>query len=296
MNKPPDQPSRRPNPEKARSGAGNRRPAPPRSSGELQPLLVSVVNVAKEVAGIIGVHAPHHFYRTALAERLAKEHPGLKQRLTGVLKHRGHRAGELQADLSIGDELLVNVHTRDAGFSVTDAARLTSALKFFHHRHGLLLGFGGAEVSVQKLSEPHEPFPSLAQEDLLKEAPMDAGERNNATMLIRSLLRVARANQLGYDALLWKGLLLAELAAESLTCSEVPPAPLIFDGKELGKLNPHGLFEFQGRGIVLVTALQERLQPAEVATLRHFLSPSKHAWGLALHFSRRRLEWRWVKP
>ncbi len=278
-------------------GSGGGRPSSggkPHHSGPVMPAtLQAVEEAAREVLREVGGHAPHSFYRQALGQLISGT-AGYRQGLTGTLRHRDQKAAELSADFSLENEFLVNVHCREEGFSHADVAKMTSAIKFFGHRHGLLVNFGGGEVHTRKLTAPHEPLPDLTQDELLAGAPEDPADRMQASMLVRSLLRVARANQLGFDAAVWRGLMQAELTAEGLPNATVKPVPMQFRGQELGNLSAQGFFDFHGRGLVYVTALQERLKETDLTTVRHFLKGTRRPWALVLHFGRRRLEWKWL--
>jgi hypothetical protein len=173
-------------------------------------------------------------------------------------------------------------------------ADATTTLKLLGLPQALLLTFGGATLETRPLRPSGGHFPDIPLTEMLRGAPIPQSDEMMATLLCRAALRIGRTHGLGYRQATYRGLLMADFAAEGMDHAASPTAEIRAFGISLGEhVFAQGIV-FQRHGLVIPCALRESIRSGErtaaQAALRHLNLP----WALIANYSRRNFDWRWV--
>ena len=211
---------------------------------------------------------------------LAKSGVATQIKPRGVLKHRDKTAAEFTPDFLCETSLVIDIHDGPHEFSQATIARTSSAQKFYNARFGLLLDFTRPEVVTRLLSPNHGVFPTIPHEEMLHQSPVEKHDELRASMLARSLLRIGRAQGLGYGQEVYRGLLRVEFGLEEIDFEDEPTVNVAVDGLTLGDCALSQIMTFQRSGALLVLAQQDGIRGADKYRLKTALRYFEAALGL----------------
>ncbi len=253
------------------------------------------MQLAQETHAALGPGLPSKFYRDLFTARLLKSGGTTQIKPRGILKHRDKVAAEFTPDFLCDTSLVIDLHDGPHEFSQATIACTSSAQKFYNARFGLLVDFTRPEVVTRLLSPNHGVFPTIPHEEMLHQNPVEKHDELRASMLARSLLRIGRAQGLGYGQEVYRGLLRVEWGLESIDFEDEPTGSVSVDGTVLGECQFPQMMTFQRSGALLVLAQQDGIRASDKQRLKAALRYLKLPWGLIVHFGRKRFEWQWVK-
>ena len=253
------------------------------------------MQLAQETHTLLGPGLPAQFYRDLFTSRLLKAGVPTQTKPRGVLKHRDKVAAEFTPDFLCETSLVIDLHDGPQEFSQATIARTSSSQKFYNARFGLLIDFTRPELVTRVLSPNHGLFPTIPHEEVLHQNPVEKHDELRASMLARSLLRIGRAQGLGFGQEVYRGLLRVEWELESIDFEDEPTATVTLEGTTLGACPLTQVMTFQRSGALLVLAQQDGIRASDKLRLKASLRYLKLPWGLIAHFGRKRFEWQWVK-
>ncbi len=279
------------------NGKGRPSAGPQRQEPRLpdDPLVGKILHLAQEVHAELGAGLPPKFYREIFTTRLQKLGVATQLKPRGVLKHRDKVAAEFTPDFLCETSLVIDIHDGPQEFSQAQIAQTSGAMKFYNARFGILLDFTRPELVTRLLSPNHGTFPTIPHEEILHQNPVEKHDELRASMLARSLLRVGRAQGLGYGQEVYRGLLRVEFNLEAIDYEDEPTASIMLDGITLGECALTQIMTFQRSGALLILSQQDGIRATDKQRLKAALRYLKLPWGLIAHFSRKRFEWQWVK-
>ena len=253
-------------------------------SAQKDPFTHAVIGKAMEVHRELGPGLDEVFYHRLLSEKLASagiEH-ALKPRRE--LMHRGLVADTFEPDLVFPGRLISELKVLRGGFAPAHFTQLLCYQKLWSIPTGLLFDFEKESLVFQRViyTPVDAPFP-------VAEMPVFVSDEEIATLLLRLLRELHGEHGLGYRETTYQGMLAAALRAEGIPFSAHPLC-------QVGTLGPATLrcFVVPGKCAVTISALGERLAPADRAILQTYLRWLNLPWGLAVHFGRTRLDLQFV--
>ena len=205
--------------------------------------------------------------------------------------HRGVRADEFEADLLFDGRLVAEVKVLEEGFAPDHFTQVICYQKFWSIPVGFLFDFGKESLIYKRVVfDDHRP--SLRPiTTLVDEAPSFVSDRATLTRLWESISRIYHAYGLGYRDTTYRGLLMAELAAEGIPHRIRPKVTVRWGERSLGQ-SELNCIEIVNSCTVVVLALRHAIRAADRATLQTYLRLLDLPWGMIVNFGKRELEHR----
>lgn len=255
-------------------------------------LSYAVIGKAMEVHRELGPGLDESFYHEHLARKLRLAGIPHQVKPRGRLLHRGRLADEFEADLLIGDELVVELKVLWGNFAADHLLQVICYLKFWKRSAALLFDFG-KESLVQKRIPGFDRTVPIEADELRRSAPAGFADTTTLDLLAASLRSVLEEHGLGYRDTTYRGLLAAELSHREVSCQRDPLVPVRVSGAVLGESRLPCLL-LPGRCVLLVTALRDSRQAADRAVLQTCLKHLDLPWGMHVNFGKERLNAQFV--
>jgi GxxExxY protein len=248
---------------------------------------------AMEIHREIGPGVDEIVYHEWLSDKLNVAGIDHQLKPRACLIHRGLLADEFEADIIIPHLLCVECKAIRAEFAPDHLSQILSYQKFWGIRTGLLFNFGRQSLAVKRmLLDPPEPVP-IAADDLVRPAPLEIRGHALAQTLAQAMARLYTTYGLGYRATTYRGLLLAELRAERVSCSANVTTQIPCRGK-VREVSLDCIFVEQ-QCPVMVLALQDQISASDRAVLQTFVKHLGASWGLAVDFGKHQLQVAYVR-
>lgn len=251
-----------------------------------------IVGCAMDVHREIGPGLPEDFYHRALHSRLLRSGISCEFKPVRQLIHKGTLADEFEADLIADASVVIELKCLDGAFAPAHFTQLISYLKCWRLKLGLLLDFG-KESLVQKriaFTERVLQVNALSPASMRPSLPSD---RTLFSKIVSSLRCIAEEYGLGYRGTTYRGIFLAESSAES-TRIEQRKVDVWYDGHNLGPTQLNS-FVVDGRCVVKLLALYDRLHAMHRAALQTELKHLGLHWGVLANFGKKSLDWQFVQ-
>lgn len=251
-----------------------------------------IVGCAMEVHREIGPGLAEDFYHRALHSRLLSTGIPSEYKPTRRLIHKGTLADEFEADLIADGSIVIELKSLDGEFAPAHYTQLISYLKCWGLKLGLLFDFGKESLIQRRVAYTERPaqLNAVSPESKKPSAPTDA---ELLSRILSSLRDIAATHGLGYRDTTYRGILLADLTAESIGF-EQRQADIWCDGANLGPTQLSS-FVVDGRCVVKVLALFDHLHAMHRAVLQTELKHLRLPWGVLVNFGKKSLDWRFVE-
>jgi GxxExxY protein len=251
-------------------------------------LSYETIGKAMEVHRQLGPGLDELFYHELLAHRLqaAGIHHEYKPR--GKLVHKGIVADEFEADLLVGDKLVLELKVLWERFHPEHSLQIICYQKFRQRPIGLLLDFGKESLFHKRIAcTPIKA--NWEPSDLLAKPPALVSDRDTLLLVAEGVQVIAEAYGLGYRASGYRGLLHAEFAATGTPSVRQPTVAVRAEGLSTHQAQLDCIV-VNGRCAVKVTALQDLQRAADRAILQTCLRLLNLPWGLVVNFGKHRIK------
>jgi len=259
------------------------------------PFSYAVIGCAMETHRELGPGVDERFYHALLSIKLSSKGISHRSRAREQLVHRGTVADTFEADLLFPEKLAAELKHLRGGFMPEHYVQLLCYLKFWSLPVGLLFDFGKDSLLHRRVNHPPSEFAPPSCHQLLEGAPEFGADQIVAESMCEAICRVAAHYEGGYRDTTYRGLLAAEFAAEKMTCTSLPLAPVSAGGQSLGETRCDCLTVGDNKFALLVLALRETLTATDVATLRTYARLLGIPFGLVLNFGHNRLDHTWLR-
>lgn len=251
-----------------------------------------VIGHAMAVHRELGPGLDEIFYHECLAAKLKSAGIPYQFKPSGRLLHRGLVADNFEADLIVGDELVLELKVLWGDFAPDHLTQILCYLKYWRLRAGLLLDFG-KESLIQKRAVFTESLRIFEVDNLLKEAPTFVTSRELLGVIGSSVSRVLLEHGLGYRDTTYRGLLDADFKVEGVPHILDPFAAVKVGGVTVGETKLPCIVISQDCAI-LVVALRDSRTAADRAVLQTCLKHLQLPWGLVVNFGKQSLDYHFV--
>jgi len=255
----------------------------------------AVIGKAMEAHRELGPGLDEVFYHELMAQKLKAAGIPHHVRPRGRLMHHGFLADEFEADILVGNELVVELKVLWGDFAPEHLLQVICYLKFWKLPAGLLFDFG--KESLAKKRVPYfERAVAIEATPLLGTVPTCCADKSTLDLLTECLQAILAEHGLGYRDTTYRGLLFAELNHRQVPCLRDPLVPVRAVTGLLGDTTLP-CFVLPDRCVLFVTALRDSRQTADRAVLQTYLKHLDLPWGLHLNFGKERLHAQFVvKP
>jgi GxxExxY protein len=229
-----------------------------------------------------------------LAKKLTAAGTPHRYKPSGALMHRGMLADEFEADMVVNAELAIELKVLSDSFASDNFLQIICYMKFWKLPAGLLFDFG-KESLVHRRVLFTEPSVCFDAAQWVESAPPFVSDRVALDTVAVAIRNVLETQGLGYRETTYRGLMLAELTANSI---EIVPDPVVSirsaDNTPLGESKLY-CFVMPGRCAVIVTALRDARQAADRAVLLTYLKHLGLPWGVTVNFGKGNLNTQFVR-
>lgn len=255
----------------------------------------AAIGLAMETYRELGPGLDELFYHELLFTKLKAAGIPCRYKPKGQLIHHGKVVDVFEADLIVGEELVLELKVLWDGFAPCHYTQIICYLKHWKLPAGLLFDFGKESLVHKRVVYTPKPF-NLAGADLVCTAPAFIGDSEVFNVLSNSIARVIGQFGLGYRDTTYRGLLAAELQAAGLSI-EGEPSVIVSVANQPGRSAKLACLVLPGVCAISVAALRDAHQAADRAILQTYLKHLKLPWGLAVNFGKQRLSWQFaVRP
>ena len=251
-----------------------------------------VIGKAMEAHRELGPGLDEIFYHELLSAKLKAAGIPHRFKPKGQLIHRGLVADEFEADLIVGDELVLELKVLWDAFTPENLLQIICYLKFWKLRAGLLFDFG-KESLVHKRVVFVAPDADFGFTDFINSAPAGIKDKPALVTVGQSIARILAEHGLGYRDTTYRGLIFADLQAEGIPCVREPVTAVCSAAGLLGETKFNCLV-LPGQCALHVTALRDTRQAADRAVLQTYLRHLGLPWGLVINFGKQRLDYQYV--
>ncbi len=256
-------------------------------------LSYEVIGVAMEVHRELGPGLTEEFYHQLLSRKLSASGIEHRSKHNERLIHRGQVADEFEADIVVGQQLVLELKHLAGGFAPDHYTQLICYLKFWGIRTGWLLDFGKESLTRRRIVYDSPPVPHLDTATVLEQAPTHIKDEALLLTLHRSVDRVCQTHGLGYRDTSYTGLIMADLRAEGIPFVGRPSTSIIADEEELGWATLNCL-TVNDACAFMILALRDGIRAADRAIMQAYLRHLHLPWGIIVNFGKRQLDLRFV--
>jgi len=256
-------------------------------------LRYQVIGLAMEVHRELGPGLGEVLYHRELADRLRNSGIEHEFKPRGHLIHRGSVADEFEADLIVARGLIPELKALDGQFAPDHYTQLLCYLKFWRIRTGFLMDFCKESLVWKKVVHRLDGPPPVASEDLAAAAPNGVASDAAVQAVCGTIAQIYAEHGLGYRDTTYRGLVLADLAAD-----RVPHAisPVVNVPGSMGEARQAKLtcITIDKSCVLIVRALNEAIRAADRAVMQTYLRLLELPVGLIANFGKRELQIRFV--
>ena len=251
-------------------------------------LSYETIGKAMEVHRRLGPGLDELFYHELLAHRLQAAGIQHEYKPRGKLVHKGIVADEFEADLLVGDKLVIELKVLGEGFHPEHLLQIMCYQKFWQRPIGLRFDFGKESLFHKRIA--YTPTkPDWSPSDVLATPPAFVSDRDTLAMVAESIRVIAGTYGLGYRASTYRGLLHAGLGATGTPIVRQPTVTVPAEGLSSQQAQLDCIV-VNGRCAINVTALQELQRAADRAILQTCLRLLNLPWGLVVNFGKQQIE------
>jgi GxxExxY protein len=251
-------------------------------------LSYETIGKAMEVHRQLGPGLDELLYHELLANNLQTAGIQHDYKPQGTIIHKGIVADEFEADLLVGDQLVVELKVLWEDFHPEHLLQIICYRKFWQRPIGLLLDFGKESLFQKRIA--YTPIRANWElSDLLANPPAFVSDRDTLLIVAEGIRVIAEAYGLGFRASTYRGLLHAEFGATGTPSVRQPTVAVRADGLPTHQAQLDCIV-VNGRCAIKVTALQDVQRAADRAILQTCLRLLNLPWGLVVNFGKHRIQ------
>lgn len=235
----------------------------------------------------LGPGLKENFYHLALYKLLRSKKIACDFKSSGKLIHRGYIADEFEADLIVDQAVIVELKALSGTFCPEHYAQLMCYQKFWTIKLGFLMDFCKEKLAYERIIYTSLK-PSINVYQQFKEEQSSCYDKTILERISNIIQRIYDQYGLGYRDTTYKGLIKAELLAESFSHKESPPIRVNYESRPLGKTFID-CFVIENRCVVKVLALRNKIRVADKAIIQSYLKHLSLKWGILVNFGKKKL-------
>lgn len=257
-------------------------------------LSYETIGKAMEVHRQLGPGLDELIYHELLAHRLQAAGIQHEYKPRGKLVHNGIVADEFEADLLVGDKLVIELKVLWEGFHPEHLLQIICHQKFWQRPIGLLFDFGKESLFHKRIA--YTPTkPNWAPSDVLAKLPAFVSDRDTLAIVAESIQVIAETYGLGYRASTYRGLIHAEFAATGTPSVRQPTVAVRAEGLSTQQAQLDCIV-VNGKCAVKIAALQNLQRAADRAILQTYLRLLNLPWGLVVNFGKHQIQTQFACP
>jgi len=240
-----------------------------------------------DVHNALGTGYDEESYHLALEKRLAEEKLPFQSKVVKYIEHREKKIHKFVADLIVDNKVILELKSISNNFHNAHFLQIMSYLKCWHLEIGILVNFGLPKVNFKRVIYTPK-LPELIEDyDYIREL-INPTNRVRLIQARKSVLSIFKIHGIGYEAAIYKKLLIEELLFQNLPFNTNTFIPIKYQNQLLRR------FELKtpiinNQIICQVIALKNNIND-DIMQLKTYLKALNLSIGLLIHFGKEHLE------